>query len=215
MNKVTISALGTLVVLVSGCGWPGIRGNGHITTDQREVGEFSELEAGGAFEIEWRSGPASLSITTDENLLSYIDNQIRDKRLRLHSRDHIWPTHGVKVVVSSSARNGAKMTGAVKLTAPQITGPKFYFQSTGASHVKLDGNVDELLADMTGASELDARNLKTKTAEISTTGAADADIAVSNTLKVSITGAGKVTYSGNPPSIEKHITGAGTIRHKD
>jgi hypothetical protein len=33
-------------------------------------------------------------------------------------------------------------------------------------------------------------------------------------LKVAITGAGKVKYSGNP-KIEKHITGAGSIRHKD
>jgi len=30
-----------------------------------------------------------------------------------------------------------------------------------------------------------------------------------------ITGAGKVTYSGNPATIKKQITGAGSIRHKD
>ena len=68
---------------------------------------------------------------------------------------------------------------------------------------------------MTGASELAASALQTKTAEISTTGAAEAEIAVAETLKVAITGAGKVTYSGNPPTIEKHITGAGSIRHKE
>ena len=87
--------------------------------------------------------------------------------------------------------------------------------STGATQVTLDGSVDELLADMTGASELKASGLQTKTSEISTTGAGDAEIAVANTLKVAITGAGKVTYSGNPKTIEKHITGAGSIRHKD
>ena len=42
-----------------------------------------------------------------------------------------------------------------------------------------------------------------------------AEVAVSETLKVSITGAGKVIYSGNPPTIEKHISGAGSIRHKE
>lgn len=215
MKKVTLSALGILVILLAGCGWPGIRGNGNITTDQRTVGAFSELEAGGGFEIEWRNGPPSLSITTDENLLPYIESQVSDNRLRLHSRDHIWSTHGVKIVVSSPTRNGAKLTGAVKLTATQIAGPKFYFRSTGASEVRLDGTVDELLADMTGASELSAKNLQCKIAEISTTGAAEAKIAVTETLKVSITGAGEVSYYGNPPNIEKHITGAGSIKHKD
>jgi Putative auto-transporter adhesin, head GIN domain len=215
MNRITISVLATFVVLVTGCGWPGIRGNGHITTDQRTVTAFSEIEADGAFQIEWRSGAPALSITTDENLLPYIENRTIDNRLRLHSHDRIWPTQGVKIVVSSPTRSAAKLTGATRLTATQLSGAKFAVESTGAARVTLDGTVDELLADMTGASELNARSLQTKTAEISTTGAANADIAVSDTLKVSITGAGKVTYSGNPPTIEKHITGAGSIRHKD
>jgi hypothetical protein len=32
---------------------------------------------------------------------------------------------------------------------------------------------------------------------------------------VVITGAGKVKYSGNPGTVEKHISGAGSIRKKD
>jgi hypothetical protein len=215
MNRITISVLTTFIILVTGCGWLGIQGNGHITTDQRTVTAFSEIEAQGAFEIEWRSGAPALSITTDENLLPYIENRNIDNRLRLHSRDHIRPTHGVKIVVSSPTRSAAKLTGATRLTANQLSGAKFAVESTGAARVALDGSIDELLADMTGASTLNAKSLQTKIAEISTTGAADANIAVSDTLRVSITGAGKVNYSGNPPTIEKHITGAGSIRHRE
>ena len=214
MNKLSPFSL-ALALALTGCGLGGIRGNGHIVTDQRTIGDFNELEAGGMFEIEWRNGPPALSITTDQNLLEYIDNRIIENRLRLRTHGHFWPTRGVKVVVSSPQRNGAKLSGAVDLTAKQLTGAKFYFQSTGASKVRLDGAVDSLLADMTGASELDAENLRTKTSEVSTTGAADAEVNVSDSLKVSITGAGKVSYSGNPPTIEKHITGAGSIRHRD
>jgi Putative auto-transporter adhesin, head GIN domain len=204
-----------LILLFAGCRWGGIRGNGNITTDQRSVGPFSEIDASGTLQIEWRSGSPSLSITTDENLLSHIDSENIDSRLRLRSRGNLWPTHGIKVVVSSPTRVGAKLTGATRLTADQLSGAKFAVESTGAARVTLDGSVDELLADMTGASDLSAKALQTKTAEISTTGAADADISVSDALKVSITGAGKVNYSGNPATIEKHITGAGSIRHKD
>lgn len=215
MKKITVLALGALV-LITGCHWPlGIRGNGHITSDHRNVADFSEIDAAGGFYIEWRNGPPSLSIATDENLLQYIDNSVSGNRLRLRTRERLSPTHGIKVIVTSLTRNGAKMSGAVDLTVPQIAGPKFYFQATGASDVKLDGSVDEMLADMTGASELRAKDLQTKTAEISTTGAADAEVNVSESLKVSITGAGTVTYHGNPPTIQKHITGAGSIRHKD
>ena len=215
MNKIAITVFGALALLAGGCDWAGIRGNGHIITDQRTTSAFSEIEADGAFEIEWHSGAPALSITTDENLLQYINNRNIGNRLRLHSQRNLWTTHGIKVVVSSPTRVGAKLTGATRLTADHLSGAKFAVESTGAARVTLDGNVDALLADMTGASKLDAQSLQTKTAELSTTGAAKADVAVSDTLKVSITGAGKVSYSGNPATIEKHVTGAGSIRHKE
>ena len=215
MKKITIMFFAGCVALVVGCHWVGVRGNGNIKTDQRTISAFANIDAGGAFMIEWQNGAPALSITTDENLLSYIDSDVSGDTLHLHTRDQIWPTHGIKVVISSPRRSGAKISGAVRLTATQLAGPEFAFQSTGASRVTLDGSVDELLADMTGASELKANGLQTKTAEISTTGAADAELAVSEILKVAITGAGKVSYSGNPKTVEKHITGAGSIRHKD
>jgi len=215
MQKITIVCVAACVVLAAGCRWVGIRGNGHIKTDDRTISAFANIDAGGAFQIEWKSGAPALSITTDENLLPYIDNHISGDTLRLRTHEQIWPTHGIKVVISSPIRAGAKLSGAVKLTATQIAEPKFALESTGAAHVNLDGSIDELLADMTGASELHAGGLQTKTTEIATTGAADAEIAVSETLKVAITGAGKVSYSGNPKTIEKHISGAGSIRHRD
>jgi len=215
MKKITIVFLAACVVLAVGCHWVGIHGNGHIKTDERPVSAFANIDVRGAFTIEWQSGTPSLRITTDENLLPYIESNVSGDTIHLRTREQIRPTHGIRVVISSPTRTAATLSGAVKLTAKQLSGPRFALQSRGASQVFLDGNIDELLADMTGASELAAGALQTKTAEISTTGAGDADIAVAETLKVAITGAGKVKYSGNPGKIEKHISGAGSIRHKD
>jgi hypothetical protein len=215
MRKILIVLLAGCVVLVVGCHLPGIRGNGHIKTEERPIAAFVNLDAGGAFEIEWQNGSPALRITTDENLLSYVESNVSGDTLHLRTREHTWPTHGIKVVISSPTRAGGKFRGAVKLTVKQLSGPIFALESKGASEVSLDGSVDRLLVDMTGASQLAAAGLQAKTAEISTTGAGDAEVAVTDTLKVVITGAGKVTYSGNPPTIKKQITGAGSIRHKD
>lgn len=215
MRKILIVLLAGCVVLVAGCHLPGIRGNGHIKTEERPIAAFANLDAGGAFEIEWQNGSPALRITTDENLLPYVEDNVSDDTLHLRTRNHVWPSHGIKVVVSSPTRAGGKIRGAVKLTAKQLSGPIFALECKGASQVSLDGSVDRLLVDMTGASQLVADRLQAKTAEISTTGAGDAEVAVADTLNVVITGAGKVTYSGNPPIIKKQITGAGTIRHKD
>jgi Putative auto-transporter adhesin, head GIN domain len=215
MRKIPILLLAECVVLVVGCHLPGIRGNGHIKTEERAITAFANLDVGGAFEIEWQNGLPALRITTDENLLPYIENDVSDGTLHLRTREHVWATHGIKIVISTPTRTGGRIRGAVKLTVKQLSGPSFALESKGASEVTLDGSVDRLLLDMTGASQLVADRLQAKTAEISTTGAGDADVAVTDTLKVVITGAGKVTYSGNPPTIKKQITGAGSIRHRD
>ena len=65
MNNITIRPFAALKLLtfaaltLGGCHWTGIRGNGHIVTDNRPVQEFTSVEAEGAFDIEWVPGPPS------------------------------------------------------------------------------------------------------------------------------------------------------------
>ncbi len=203
------------LVLVS-CDWEGIRGNGHIVTDQRAVDDFAELHTnGGAFDIEWRSGAPALTITTDENLLRYIEARKFDNHLELRTRRRIHSRHGIKVLISSSTRSGTKLSGASELKVPGLTGDKFALQSSGAVDVTLDGAVDRLLVDMSGASDLKAKSLQARSVDISTTGAGSAQVNATESLRVAITGAGDVTYVGNPKTVEKHVTGAGSIRHNE
>ena len=197
---------------LAGCDIGGIRGNGHLITEQRKFDPFINIETGGAFRVEWHSGAPSASITVDENLMQYVEMEVRDKVLHVRTTRSVRPTHSIKLELTSNALEGASFSGASRLNAHQLSGTKFYLETTGASNVVLDGAVDELVANMTGASDLRAESLQTKSAELSVTGAGDARIAVSDTLKVSITGAGKVEYIGNPPHLERDITGAGSIR---
>jgi hypothetical protein len=214
MKKSYLSILAIVAVLLSGCDWVGIRGNGHIVTDKRTVTEFSDIKTGGAFEIEWQRGAPSLSITTDSNLLRYIENRIEGKTLHLESHDQLRPTRRIKVVVTSPMLTGVSAAGATRFTAKELSGPKFYLETAGASKITLAGNVDELLAEMAGATKLVADELHTKSADITSSGASKADVYATETLRVSISGAGKVTYYGHP-KIEKHISGAGSIKPGD
>ena len=215
MNKIHISLVALVALFVSGCWWPGIRGNGHVVTDNRAVTEFSDVKADGAFEIEWHSGTPSLSITTDDNLLQYIENRVEGRTLHLHSRDQLRPTRRIKVLLTSPTLTGISFAGALRFNATQLSGPKFYLETSGACRITLDGNVDQLLADMSGATKLVAATLHTKIAEISSSGASKADVYATETLRVSISGAGKVTYFGHPKNVERHVSGAGSINPGD
>lgn len=199
---------------LGGCHITGIRGNGHIVTETRPVQEFTSVEAEGAFDIQWVPGPAACTITTDENLLSHVETAMSSNKLRLEWHGQLRPTQGMKVKLSSSTLNAARLTGAVRMSATRLSGKGFYLDGTGATRVTADGTVNELMATMSGASKLDAASLQVRMAQLSISGAGKAEVSASDVLKVSISGAGKVTYSGNP-TIEKHISGAGSVRQRD
>src|SRR5206468_12707164 len=121
MKKITIVFLTVCVALAAGCRWVGVRGNGHIKTDDRTISAFTEIDTGVAFEIEWQSGSPSLHITTDENLLSYVESDVSSDTLRLRTHDQICPTHGIIDVISIPTTADARIRGADTLTEKQLT----------------------------------------------------------------------------------------------
>jgi putative autotransporter adhesin-like protein len=211
LPRLAISLLLGALILPA-CDWRGLRGNGVITTENRTVERFTDVEANGAYEIEWSSGTPALAITSDQNLLSHIKTRVSGEKLKIDSDEHLSPTKKIKVVLSSETLNGAQLNGAVRFHAAKLMGPNFYLETSGATKVTLDGQVNSLTASMTGASKLMADSLRTQTTELSVTGAAEAEVWASETLAVAISGAGKVTYAGNPKAVKKDVSGAGKIR---
>jgi hypothetical protein len=200
--------------LTAGCSNPAIRGDGAIKTEARPVSEFSRIVVAGGYQVTWLNGPAGLSITTDQNLLPLITTVVSGDTLRIESKESLAPTKGTAIKLSSRSLGEIQLVGAVNFAATSLSGDRLKIGSTGASEVTLDGSVLILEADLTGASKLKANSLKTNSASISLVGASDAHVNVTGDLKASITGAGSLTYSGNPSSIDKKITGAGTIRQE-
>jgi len=217
MKKINLIATSFLLVLLStGCGdWRGIRGNGRIKTESRPVSAFTRVDAGGYYKLEWHPGPPSFSITTDENLLSHIRSGMQGDLLKIDMHDTVAPTHGIKIKITSPSLTGAILSGALNFHADQLTGPNFGLQTGGAVKVTMAGKVNRLLADLTGASNLQAADLSAEDVELSVTGAGKADVTASNLVRAVITGAGNVSYGGNPKSVEKKITGAGKIESRD
>ena len=210
----TLGALALVLLFLNACHWVGVKGNGKITTDSRPIPNFSRLEADGAFTINWTTGPAKLSVTTDSNLLEYIRTNISDDKLHIEWIKPLKGTRGIKIDVASASLSRVTLNGAVRFVASNLSGPEFYLDANGASRVALNGNVNAMSGEMNGASRLDAESLVTRAMELSISGAGRADVSATEALKVEISGAGKVTYSGNP-TISKEISGAGSVKRRD
>src|SRR5207302_3666268 len=139
--KKHIFAVGLLVAL-AGCDIGGIRGNGHLITEQRKVDPFINIETGGAFRVEWHSGAPSASITVDENLMQYVEMEVRDKVLHVRTSRSVRPTQSIKLELTSTALEGASFSCASRLNSHQVSGPKFYIETRGASNVVMDAAGD-------------------------------------------------------------------------
>jgi hypothetical protein len=214
LKLATLAALALSVLLLSGCEWVGEKGNGNITTDTRPVTEFTQVEADGAFRINWIPGPPSLRITTDSNLLQYIRTNVSGDRFYIEWERPLKGTRGIRVDISSGALSRVELNGAVKLNASNLSGSEFYLEANGATGTTLSGSVNAMSGEMNGASKLEAEDLQTRAMELAISGAGRADVNVSEALKVEISGAGKVTYAGDP-QIAKEINGAGSVRKRD
>ena len=213
MNRLTLILVATLTLL-TGCFRPSVRGDGVIKTEDRPISDFSKIVVTGGYEIKWSGGKPALKITTDQNLLPLIATVVNGDTLEIGSTNDLSPTKGITIILSSAALTGAQLTGGNSFTGSQITGPDLKLESTGASDITVDGSVTNLEVNFTGAGHLDAKSLQAQTSDITLVGASDADVTVTDTLKASITGAGSLTYSGNPKSVEQNITGAGTIQKR-
>ncbi len=214
-NKIPIIAIALSVLLSAGCDWRGVRGNGTLKTEDRPVTAFTRIEAGGFYDIRWQPGAPALSIKTDENLLGNIATKVEGNVLKIDITDQIAPTDGITIVLSSPSLGGADLSGALKFKAADLSGDRFTLETSGAAKVSLSGRTRRLVANLTGASKLDAETLQADEVEISVTGAGKADIHATQSLKAAITGAGRVSYSGKPPTVQKNVTGAGKISPRD
>src|SRR5205085_10223267 len=100
MKILPVCGLCIATLSLGACDWDvGIRGSGQVVTVQQPVEAFSELSGRGSLRIEWHSGPPSLSITTDDNLIEQFEARPSGKRLELRTRHRVRPTHGIKVAV--------------------------------------------------------------------------------------------------------------------
>jgi hypothetical protein len=193
----------------------GVRGDGIIKSEDRPVSEFSNVIVTGGYKVQWSGGEPALTISADQNLLPLIRTVVHGDTLQIDSKENLIPSEDVTVVLSSHSLAGVKLTGGNRFIADHISGPELKVESTGASNISVDGSVTDLQATMTGASKLDAKSLQTQSAYVSLAGASRAEVSVSDALKVSIAGAGSVTYSGNPKTVKKSVAGAGFVRHRE
>lgn len=215
MKRTTITCSFALCLLALTACHHGVRGSGVRKTETRDLAAFTAIETSGAFEVRVDcQKPASFEIEADDNLLPLVQTEVRDGVLRVTTTKS-YSSNGeivLRITVPDLAR--VKSTGAGKFNISNLKNDQFEVQSTGAATVVASGQSKSVTIGSTGAGKIDAHDLRASDATVKVTGAAGVDVYATDALDVTVSGAGRVTYSGNP-KVSKKVSGAGQVVKKE
>ncbi len=221
---------------LSGCQFSDatvVKGDGNIKTDSFLTEHFHSIDLQGAFQIHLNSGTeASVRIETDENLRAFINTEVQSGVLKIYAeRDVMLRPSRLDIYITYTTLEQVSVGGACRLSAAEtiharelvldtsgavdidlsINAHSLHTRVSGAGNIKLEGQTKEHLAELSGASNMRARELITDITKISLSGAGSAQVYAGTRLEAKISGIGKITYYGDPAETIIQKSGLGAI----
>lgn len=217
MRKAVFVAL-CLVVLgaFSGCHInKGVKGSGTRKAEKRSLPAFKAIETTGAYRAEIIcQQPASFEIETDDNILPLIKTEVRDGVLHIGNEERINPSQGIQLRISLPELVSVSSRGVGDINIQNSNSDDLKIDSTGAGTIKATGKAKMATISSTGAGDIDTSRLLSEKARVTVTGAASVTVYATEQLDVSVSGAGSVDYLGNPKTVNKSVSGIGSVNKK-
>jgi len=204
-----------LLALLAGCSGGTGSSTGPLQTEQRQVGEFHQVELRGAADLTVVVGPqTSLSINADPTRLKDLKTEVREGRLVIdEERGWNWFNHGkLEIRLTTPSLDGLILNGAGDATVSGVKGEMLVLEINGAGDLTASGETARLDAHIKGAGDMDLSQLAARDAKVSINGAGDLSVRASGALEATINGAGNISYAGNPQPVKTRINGAGSIK---
>ena len=236
---------GILVILITGialvaCGLVNgdIRGSGNIVTKPLPISDFTRVEAGNSFNVTiTRADRFNVSIQADDNLVEHLDVRKSGETLVLRLKPGKSARRATLVAdVSLPHLNGVKLSGASRgVVSGFESEDKFDAKLSGASYLSGDIRIGHGDVELSGASSVDLKGAGTgltlkgsgastadlddftfDSAVVKLSGASTAQLNVRDNIgPVSLSGASRLVYSGDPAFRDFQTSGASSISAED
>ena len=236
MKKLAALIILTAIVGAS-CRFAGkrIKGNGQVTTENRELSGFVGVSSYGSFDVYVAIGSTtSVKVEAESNILPYIETFVdEDNTLKVETKGNVWLRTKRKVKIFVTAPRFKKIyskgTGDIIGQTPITDSSELDVHVEGNGHIKLEVDAPKVKAVLTGNGgmqlkgqskyfdcslqgngDLKAFDLMSEETKVHILGNGDGEVYASVKLDVTVGGNGNIRYKGNAqPS--SHITGNGSI----
>ena len=193
----------------------GVQGSGNSKSEKRNVSGFKEVNAEGAINLEIvAQKDFSLEVEADDNLLPNIKTEVNGDTLKIFTNDKISSKTKIVVKISMPEVTSLDISGASGAAVSFAKTDTLKLVANGASKIKIDGQINTLNSDASGASSIDAENLKVENADVEASGASSVTVSATNELKADAFGASTIYYTIEPKNLVPKSSGASSIKKK-
>jgi hypothetical protein len=218
---------------LGGCSFDGLDGNGQRVEETREVGAFTRLQNDADLDVELVQGDVqTVTISIDSNLQRLVRTHVHDDTLFLDVRRDIDAmVRGPHVLITVPELRGARLAGSGRMTLAldEPTVP-LDLHLSGSGNVQFDGNVAALGAFLDGSGEMRlegetqdvelslsgsgairGRDLLAQSGALDLSGSGTLSANVADSVRVSLSGSGRIDVFGGATVESSHRTGSGDI----
>jgi hypothetical protein len=236
----SISVLSILFVscrLFSNAGVRVITPSDVNVSENRDVSGFNAIDFSTFGKVNIIQGDVeSLNVSGPDNLVPEISTTVSNRTLMIKTKDNLTiPTlrsnnplvftivvkdlasltvsglGDVQVETLSTPSMAINLSGAGSILQNQITTDNLNITLSGAGGIEISGQASQATIDISGAGSVNAPDLQIQTANVTVSGLGGATLWVTEQLTGQISGAGSVSYYGNPQT-STNSSGVGNFK---
>lgn len=213
---------------------------GKVIKDDRSVNGFDQIELRGYGEVILTRGTQEiLTVEADEDMMSEIISDVRNRTLYLDVKNRHWmknplktATNKIKYFITMKNIQGLSISGSGEITSENIETDHLEIRISGSGNVEIEsiqsyklnmsisgsgncylaGEVGSQKITISGSGTYSGEHLDSDEAFIIISGSGDAAVWVKKNIDAQISGSGDVKYAGEAEDVFLKKSGSGTIR---
>jgi len=226
---VSTLALLTTVASLSGCGLStnkdgaltlnpsvaggAVQGSGFRTQRPRTLGDFHAIENKAVCSMVITVGvPFKVIVEADENVIPEVTTDVKDGVLSVNLDRSINSKIPIRLIISMPKLDKYTNAGVGEVTITGLKEPFLTINESGAGTITASGSADMVDLTLSGVGNANLKDVQAKSVTALLSGAGSAKVSATESLTATVSGIGKLTYSGHPPKVQPSVTGLGTIK---
>lgn len=239
MKKSILLLVAILCVSTINAQWWGgkkIKGNGNMTTETRNTGDYEGIKCAGSMDYILVAGTeGKITLEGESNLLEHIVTEIKGGNLivKVEKGINLKPSWNktIKVTIPFKDINNISLAGSGDLWSEDtikannldislagsgdivlnVEASSLEGSIAGSGDMTLKGNTNDLNVRVAGSGDINAFGLQANNTVASIAGSGDIEVVSNKSLKARVSGSGDIQYKGNPNKEDTKVSGSGSI----